>query len=291
MDRAARDVAGTGTGGLIMRVLIATDLSDASLAGLECVCACGSGVFTHATLLHVIDLDLYTAGGSVPQILEYAHTAPEWADRLRGCGLETDVRVEQGSAVETIEQVADEVGADLVVMTSLGHGAATGRIFGSTVEKVASRGHVPVLVERVAEREGAWCRCGGSSPFGRVLVAAELDDAASALLAHVGKLPKGSAIRVIHVAAAGDDVAHAEAGLSDLVAKTDIPAAETAILTGDPTDVIVQDAVDWKATVVVVAACRHSPLHRAVWGSVARGVALHAPCSVLIVPPDIAKPA
>jgi nucleotide-binding universal stress UspA family protein len=248
-----------------MRVLIATDLSDASLAGLECVCACGSGVFTHATLLHVIDLDLYTAGGSVPQILEYAHTAlPEWADRLRGCGLETDVRVEQGSAVETIEQVADEVGADLVVMTSLGHGAATGRIFGSTVEKVASRGHVPV---------------------------AELDDAASALLAHVGKLPKGSAIRVIHVAAAGDDVAHAEAGLSDLVAKTDIPAAETAILTGDPTDVIVQDAVDWKATVVVVAACRHSPLHRAVWGSVARGVALHAPCSVLIVPPDIAKPA
>jgi nucleotide-binding universal stress UspA family protein len=103
-----------------MNVLIATDLSEASLAALDSVCACKHGIFDKATLLHVIDLDLYTAGGSIPQITEYANNVlPLWAERLTSCGIETMVRVEQGPAAETIEDVALESGADLVVMTSL----------------------------------------------------------------------------------------------------------------------------------------------------------------------------
>ena len=269
-----------------MNVLIATDLSEASRAGLDSVCSCGSGVFTSATLLHVIDLDLYTAGGSIPQITEYAEgVLPGWAERLTRCGIEAQARIEQGLAVETIEDVAADVGADLIVMTNLGHGAATGRLLGSTVEKVASRGRVPVLVERVRESEEGWCRCGGGSPFARVLLAANIDDALPSLLSYVAALPGEMALRVVHVTASADEVPEARSALDEAVSTAATEGAEVAVFIGDPVEVIVEAAEAWKATTVAVASCRHSMLHRAIWGSVARGVARTAPCSVLLVPP------
>jgi len=268
-----------------MNVLIATDLSEASLAALDSVCACESAVFDKATLLHVIDLEHYTAGGSIPQIMEYANSVlPAWADRLKQRGIETQVRVEQGPGAETIEYVAAETGSDLVVMTSLGHGAVTGRVFGSTVEKVASRGRVPVLVERVHEHEGTWCRLGGGSPFARVLLAANTDDSLTSLLRYVEALPGESALRVVHVAATSDEVRDPEVALRDAVGAS---GAEVTILVGDPVRLLVQEATAWGATVVAIAPCRHSMLHRAIWGSVVRGVAISAPCSVLLVPPTV----
>jgi nucleotide-binding universal stress UspA family protein len=272
----------------MLNAIIATDLSEASLAALDSVCGCESGVFDKVTLLHVIDLDLYTAGGSIPQIMEYANgVLPVWADRLTQCGIETQVRVEQGPAAETIEDVAAEMDADLVVMTSLGRGAVTGRVFGSTVEKVASHGRIPVLIERVHEHEGAWCRLGEGSPFARVLVAANIDDSLVSLLDYVQALPGESALGVVHVVSTSAEVTAAEDGIRVVIGAS---SAEVAVLVGDPVQSIVQEAGAWKATVVAVASCGHSLLHRAIWGSVARGVALHAPCSVLLVPPSAVRP-
>ena len=270
-----------------MKVLIATDLSEASLAALDSVCSCASGVFTEATLLHVIDLDHYTAGGSIPQLIEYANKVlPAWAERLTECGIETRVRVEQGPAAETIEDIAIDADSDLVVMTSLGRGAATGRVFGSTVERVASRGRIPVLVERVHEREGAWCRLDGGSPFARLLLAANMDDSLQSLLGYVAGLPGESALRAVHVAGTHEEVASAESGLRAAATAAALPNAEISVLVGDPVDTIVREADAWGATTVAVSSCRHSVLHRAIWGSVARGVARNAHCSVLLVPPS-----
>ena len=56
-----------------MKVLVATDLSEAGLRSVEGLCACGAAGFGRVTLLHVVDLDLYTAGGSVPGITEWAN--------------------------------------------------------------------------------------------------------------------------------------------------------------------------------------------------------------------------
>jgi len=226
-----------------VNVLVATDLSEASLAALDSVCACQSGVFDKATLLHVVDLDLYTAGGSIPQIMEYANgVLPAWADHLTNCGIEAQTRVAQGPAAETIEEVAAETGADLVVMTNLGQSAVTGRIFGSTVEKVASRGRIPVLVERVHEHEGAWCRLGEGSPFSRVLLAANTDDSLTSLLGYVTALPGKSALRVVHVVSTADEVSDAERGLRDAVGAS---GAVVVVLVGDPVLALVQDAAAW----------------------------------------------
>jgi len=58
---------------------------------------------------------------------------------------------------------------------------------------------MPVLVERVHEHEGAWCRLGEGSPFSRVLLAANTDDSLTSLLGYVTELPGKSALRVVHV--------------------------------------------------------------------------------------------
>ncbi len=269
-----------------MRALVATDLSDASLASLDALCACGPGVFETAVLLHVIDLDLYTAGGSVPQIMGFAaDKLGELSARLEPCGVLCSVRVEQGPAVETIEAVALEEGADLVLMTNLGHGGA-GRVFGSTAERLAARGVAPVLVERVPGEPECCARSG--SPFARVLVCADLEGTLPALLSYVSRLPGETALRVLHVAATTEAAADAETALTEATSGARVEhGLDIKVLVGDPAENIIAEATAWDASVAVVSPCRHSVLHRAVWGSVARGVALHAPCSILFVPPTV----
>jgi nucleotide-binding universal stress UspA family protein len=133
-----------------MRALIATDLSEASLAAVDAVTSCNPVDFSGIVLVHAVDLDLYTAGGTVPAVLELAEESlGSIAEDLRTAGFEVSVRAEVGPAVEVIERVAAEENADLVVMSNLGKGAVTGRLLGSTAERLATAGKLPVLIERV----------------------------------------------------------------------------------------------------------------------------------------------
>jgi nucleotide-binding universal stress UspA family protein len=60
-------------------------------------------------------------------------------------------------------------------------------------------------------------------------------------------------------------------------------AVESAVLEGDPADVIVDDASRWHADLVVVGTHGRGGLKRLVLGSVAEGVVRRAPCSVEVV--------
>lgn len=57
----------------------------------------------------------------------------------------------------------------------------------------------------------------------------------------------------------------------------------TCLEMGSPKEVLVEQAAQWGADLVVVGTHGQSPLSRFVLGSVAHAVALHAPCSVEIV--------
>lgn len=269
-----------------MRVVVATDLSEAGILAVEGLCACETGLFEQVVLLHVVDLDLYTAGGSIPGIIEWARERlEEEASRLRSIGFEVGWRVQQGPAVETIEAVAEDVGAELVMVTSMGKGAAAGRLFGSTAEQLTVRGSVPVLVDRVALREQTWCRLGHGSPFARVLVGADLEGSLPGMLRAVGSLPGIEAIRVVHVVGESDDVAAVVGRLQQAVSEAGLDTpTEVAALVGDPAERLLDEARDWNASVIVVSPCRHGLAHRALFGSVARGVAHDADRPVLFMP-------
>jgi nucleotide-binding universal stress UspA family protein len=273
-----------------MKFLAAVDLSDASLLALDALRAIAGDRAGDATLLHVVDLDLYTAGGSVPGIMEFAEERLRTeSGRLADCGLRAaSVRVEQGDSTETILRVAAEENADLIVMTNLGKGARTGRLFGSTAERVAANGEVPVLIERVGFAEdgcGECCRLTPSSPLDRVLVATDLDESRGSPLEFVLALQGVTAVRVVHVVP--DSAASGPAAETLRALVREAPGGielETAVLIGTPARAIVEDASSWGATTIALQPGGRGPLHRAVWGSVARQVALNAPSSVLFVP-------
>jgi nucleotide-binding universal stress UspA family protein len=59
--------------------------------------------------------------------------------------------------------------------------------------------------------------------------------------------------------------------------------AETVVREGDPRSVIVDEAKDWSADLIVVGSHGYSGIKRWLLGSVAQSVVSHAPCSVEVV--------
>ncbi len=271
----------------MLKAIVATDLSEASGLAASAICEAEPGAFAQVTIVHVVDLDPYTAGGSIPGIMEFAEERlAEEARYVRDCGIATDTVVTQGDTVETLERLAAEHEADLIVATSLGKGALLGRALGSTVERLVSKGALPVLVERVCVTEsGACVLAAEETTFSRVLVAAGLDGATPLLLETVAGLPGTEEVRVVHVASEDADTRRLETELKAALSDAALPeGTETTVVSGDPGDVLMGLAEEWGATLIAIASCRHGLVHRMVWGSVARKVARDAGCSVLLVP-------
>jgi nucleotide-binding universal stress UspA family protein len=260
-----------------MHALVATDLSEAGVLSVQALLACNATLFPRATLLHVVDLDLYTAGGSIPQIVDWAQARlAEEAGRLGPMGFEVDFRVEQGRVAEMVEDVAREIGADLVVITDLGKGARRDRILGSTAERIAAAGVIPALVDRVHEREGAWCRLEESSPLSRPYVAVELDDSLSRLTGLVAGLLSETGVRIAHVLGEGVDSEQARRDIERAAAEKRLSDAEVVVLapggSGDVAETLVADAEEWGASVIVLGRHQQGLLSRVVFGSVAGSV-------------------
>lgn len=237
-----------------MHMLVATDLSEPSLLSLEAVLGCDAALVERVTLLHVVDLDLYTAGGSIPQILEWAEeTLSAQVERLRHMGLDAVHRVEQGPTVKTVTRIAQEVGAELVIVGSVGEGAGSGRRVGRTAERLALSAGVPVLVDVIEQREGSWCRIHEDAAFGRLLIAADLDDNLPRLLRRAAELPGREQVRIAHVLADSEAEETAAGSLTAAVSAADLAESEVCVLRGDPARRLLEEARAWRAGVIMVA--------------------------------------
>jgi nucleotide-binding universal stress UspA family protein len=93
------------------------------------------------------------------------------------------------------------------------------------------------------------------------------------------------------VLAMADDLNRQQANAPEMLRATayhirrNVPQAEvtTKVLEGTPTDVIVQEAVDWKADVIILGSRGWGPMAQAVRGSTASIVASKASCRVEVV--------
>ena len=70
--------------------------------------------------------------------------------------------------------------------------------------------------------------------------------------------------------------------VADTVAASGL-ATETVVHDGDPRSVIVDEAEDWKADLIVVGSHGYTGIKKWLLGSVAQSVVRHAPCSVEVV--------
>jgi nucleotide-binding universal stress UspA family protein len=72
--------------------------------------------------------------------------ADDGVKRLEAEGVKATSRLVSAKPADAIMQVADETGARLVVVGTVGEGALTGTILGSVVLKLVHRCQVPMLV-------------------------------------------------------------------------------------------------------------------------------------------------
>ncbi len=236
-----------------MRVLVPTDLSaESERAADACLDLPGRPVLL---LVHV---------GDPSPVLEAE------ADRLRALGATVEVRTvargERTVANALIDTARDET-ADLVVIGARGRGRALDRLLGSVSEAVLRGAEIDVLLVRG--------RC-GSPLFARVLVPTDLSPPsveAAERLSATGAVGEGI---LLHVGPDPDGLAAIAAGLGWRALNRTGPVVAGVIGT----------ALEEGAT--AIALCRVGGADAVAGiplGPVAEGVALAAPCPVLLAYP------
>ena len=141
-------------------LLVTTDFSHQALAGVSEAAHLAALLGSRLTLLYVVEdtvpaLVLVAANLDREALLDrHRERAEEALATYAGKHIpdsEAEVLVRVGSPVPTILAVAGEQQADLIVMSSHGHGAIRHALFGSTTERVLHHASCPVLVVRSQE--------------------------------------------------------------------------------------------------------------------------------------------
>ena len=147
-------------GALFRHVLCAVDLTKASERTIEVALGLADENLARVTLLHVVEgwlgegRELYRPVPEVPglrhSVVEYASEQLRRATKAAHSFCDVDERVETGRAWRQIVRVAEETGADLIVMGAHAHGALGRAFLGSTVDQVVRHAPCPVLTVREA---------------------------------------------------------------------------------------------------------------------------------------------
>jgi len=137
------------------RILVATDGSepaDRALAlAAELARSWGSGTLTLVKAVSDPVTFAPTAAAGLEMVLDAEQQGAERdlaqrAERLRTGGLKVETLVRVGSAPQVVAEVADAVGADLVVAGSTGKGALQRAVLGSVTTQLLHELRRPLLV-------------------------------------------------------------------------------------------------------------------------------------------------
>jgi nucleotide-binding universal stress UspA family protein len=139
--------------GPIRRVLLATDLSDASETATERAIAVAQGLGAALIVVSVIDPVMRRSSGDlrVDQLrrIQEARVA-DLVERARRRRIQTEFMMWTGEAGESIVDAAAAERADLVVVGSRGRGSLGRAILGSVSDHVVRHAPCPVMVVRSA---------------------------------------------------------------------------------------------------------------------------------------------
>jgi nucleotide-binding universal stress UspA family protein len=136
------------------RILVATDFSETSDAALDYAIALAKELGAKVTLAHVYDLPVYGfPNGAMVASAEMATAIMTGAQegvaaacaKRSGAGVPLDAVVRQGQAFEEVHRIAEEVGADLIVIGTHGRKGLSHALLGSVAEKIIRTATRPVL--------------------------------------------------------------------------------------------------------------------------------------------------
>lgn len=222
----------------------------------------------------------------------------ETETQLTGKGLGVETVMREGRAASAIVDEAQAFGAELIIVGSRGHGPIGTILLGSTSAEVVDHAPCPVLVARRSTLGDVLVADDGSATAERALAAIEALSVLAGAPVKVLSVAEVSGPWIIGVAPTMyDDVLAAYAAdvgaardQADTIARAGAERlmkaghrAEAIVAEGDAAHRILETADAQGSGLIVLGSRGRTGLVRALLGSVARNVLLHADASVMIV--------
>jgi len=267
---------------------------------------------TTACVLHVIDWPQLPSSALLLQAARQSANifVKEASEKLNHADLQSSARVLEGNPRIAVAQYAKEWGADLVLIGSHGVSGLMRFLLGSVAEAALHRSPCSVEIVRRPARDSA-----SASTEMKILIATDGSDCAMAAVRSVAERPwpVGSQIRVVSAVPlsifAGEMMSpaiapayppldtvetiqkearrqaeEAVARAHQVLSGAHIKPIETGfVLVGDAREVILEQAKDWRADLIVVGSHGYRGIDRFMLGSVSESVAMHAHCSVEVI--------
>lgn len=286
-----------------MKILLAVDSSAESQVAVTQVASRPWPQGTVVEVLSVVDLSYgWNAPGLTETLMQTADEAVRAsAERVKSLGVESTSLVLNGDPKAVIADYAAESAADLVVVGSHEH-SDVGRFLLGSVARAVVR-HAPCSVEIVRPRSGTGAM--------KILLATDGSKSSQAAAQSIASRlwPAGTEVRVVSVVElapawfrtpypayfdakameelrgeamkrAQDAIAQAE----QIIADAGLPESSTVeVPSASAKEIILNEAAQWAADLIVVGSHGRSGASRFLLGSVSEPVAFHANCSVEIV--------
>ncbi len=286
---------------MFKKALVGVDFSRASQAMLSCLPHLQRMGVEQIVLGHIV----YVANTpSLEHLLmdEMRPLLAAQAQELQRSGLQVIPEMRMGMPAIGLADLANETNADLIVVGSHGRGLLGRILLGSVAGGLLHYTRRPVLLVRmqICETEaGVECSVMCDDLLERVLFPTDFSDPSAVAFRYLERLVESnhSAITLLHVQ---DQVrlAHQmerleefnkidQERLEDLKTRLEARGAkhvEIKIILGRPTKVIVQEAREGKASLILMATRGRGALEEVMVGSVAANVARLSPVPVLFIP-------
>ena len=295
-------------------ILFAADFSEHSVNAFRMACALAVENNTRLILFHVIEPDLEA---EEPTYLGQA-TVPFYAARRDASNhdalkrkmrevyvptrqLDLEYRLSEGAATTEIIRMADEIGADLIVMGTHGRTGLRWLLAGSVAIAVLRAAHCPILAlhshERPRKPEDIQVILhptdfsAGSQDAAQVARSLAREVGARLVLMHVAPLK----VLMDGTVAAEMDPRYYQDALDAARASLDGPdlkyPVETRLAHGFEADGILTTAQEVRCDLIVMGTHGRNSLSRLLLGSVSESVLPKADCPVMVVKPSQQVPA
>ncbi|WP_423995480.1 universal stress protein [Halorubrum trapanicum] len=277
-----------------MRIVFATDLSDANEAAIEsrtCLdCLDNIGV-TEVHLLTVVPDNVSSGLPGMDAATDAREALAPQRRVFERAGFDVETHVARGTPHRRINGLAERLDADMIVVGSRGEAPLRNRLIGGTVRNVARTAVRPLLVERIEETpDGHAVR--KEHLFQNVLYATDFSENAARAYdffpALTGATERAS---LLHVGGRGDSASRGDAEerldelASDLRDQMGIDV-ETSVRSGNPVEEITAEEERVGATTTLIGARGTSRLRRLLLGSTAESIVARGTNNVLLVPPE-----